>query len=150
MRRAVARDALALPKDVALFWATQPAAGCAREPLTRPPREMPTFWNARVNARYNWAEYEERDAEAQTFWTANNARTQHEGTTSHHHPTHTPPVRLMDLRPLWMRPDAHVGSSTLHANGTFDAGHPPDCLHQCVPGPLSHLVPRVLMSMLAN
>ena len=59
-------------------------------------------------------------------------------------------VRLMDLRPLWMRPDAHVRSSALHANGTFDAGHPPDCLHQCVPGPLSHLVPYVLMSMMAN
>lgn len=136
-----------------IWWMTQPAAGCASAPLDRSPSDLPdggsSYWasQAAANQRYNWREFEARDlaAEAmfgdgvsdgagQTVPSSSRPHTAGGGLTAGRR------VRLMDMRPMWLRPDAHVGSA--------DRSHSPDCLHQCVPGPLSHLAPRVLLQML--
>ena len=45
---------------------------------------------------------------------------------------------MMDLRPLYLRTDAHVGTQT---GGS-------DCLHMCMPGPINTLVPQLLLHVM--
>lgn len=51
-------------------------------------------------------------------------------------------VRLLDLSPLYLRPDAHLGSA-----GRLSEKR--DCLHMCLPGPVN-LFSVLLQSMLEN
>lgn len=46
--------------------------------------------------------------------------------------------RVLDMSPLYLRPDAHVGSR-----------YKDDCMHYCTPGPLD-LLPQILQQMLFN
>lgn len=50
-----------------------------------------------------------------------------------------PPTRVLDVSPLYLRPDAHIGSNSTGKK---------DCLHLCIPGPLS-LVPVLLHLQIA-
>ena len=67
---------------------------------------------------FQWGEFRQRDAMARTYF----AR-------------HAPAVRVLDLEPLHYRVDAHIKPGA-------------DCLHMCIPGPLS-LVPQLLHLELA-
>lgn len=85
-----------------LIWRTSTGAGCSDEPLTSMPADTPGYW-AKHNA-YNYKAMEEADSAAFRFWSS------------------VPNVTVMDLRPLWMRPDAAVGKG--------------NCVHMCSPGVL--------------
>ena len=67
---------------------------------------------------FQWGEFRQRDAEARA-----------------HFARHAPAVRVLDLEPLHYRVDAHIKPGA-------------DCLHMCIPGPLS-LVPQLLNLELA-
>ena len=67
---------------------------------------------------FQWGEFRQRDAMARAYF----AR-------------HAPAVRVLDLEPLHYRVDAHIQPGA-------------DCLHMCIPGPLS-VVPQLLHLELA-
>lgn len=110
-----------------LVWRTSLGAGClvsgdALVPLPKPPRDTDGHW-AHIDATqnpYNYREMEEWDEVAIKFWR------EREG------------VQVLDLTPLWQRPDAMVGSGTVK---------PWNCVHTCMPGPL-RLGGRVLLNLL--
>ena len=59
-------------------------------------------------------------------------------------------VAVVDLEPLHYRVDAHISSPGTLGKNAFSAAHnQPDCLHLCVPGPLS-LFPRLLLHLLES
>ena len=137
---------------VKLIWKTQQPAGCASQPLESMPGAG--YWEsargdpgiaARVRCEslwgrchnnshgmlYNWPEFLERDAFAMKYVAgvagkgAGGAR----------------PMPVLDLRPLYRRADAHVGSQQ---RGSVD------CLHFCMPGPLNTLVPQLLLHLMRS
>jgi hypothetical protein len=55
--------------------------------------------------------------------------------------TKRPFYDVLDMEPLYQRPDAHPSSAGRIAN---------DCLHYCFPGPVSHLFSRLMMQKLFN
>ena len=52
---------------------------------------------------------------------------------------------LLDVSPLYMRVDAHIGSAG--SGGSNAYSKTADCLHSCFPGPLTSLVPRLLLTL---
>lgn len=125
------------------LWKTQQPGGCGVAPLTKPPSLA--FWSGSIkttharcpdpsachhNAHgtlFNWPDLPIFDDAAAAFWQSR--------------PAQEPLVRLLDLRGLHLRPDAHVGSAV-------NISH--DCLHMCVgPGPLDRLVPEAMIHALS-
>jgi hypothetical protein len=114
------------PRPLQLVWRTSLGAGCLAAgetlaPLERPPRDTPGHWD-RVRTTqnaYNYELMEYWDALAVAFWRDRG-------------------VPVLDLTPLWQRPDAMVGSGTKN---------PWNCVHVCSPGPL-RLAARQLLHLL--
>ena len=113
-----------------LVWRTSLGAGCLVEgdviaPLPAQPRDMPGWWE-HVNATqklYNFKLMYEWDSIAIEFW------------------KHVPGASILDLTPLWQRPDSMQGSGQ----------HEPwNCIHLCSPGPLRVSVSLSLLPMPAN
>ena len=119
-----------------LVWKTQHPAGCGKVPLTSLPSATPSYWTQQDKAgvggfggSHNWPSFEARDAQAKRAW----ERVGH--------------ARILDIGPLYYRVDAHVSSPGNLGLSTF---HKRDCLHSCVPGPLSTLVPQLLLHLLVD
>lgn len=119
-----------------LVWKTQHPAGCGEAPLAALPSATPGYWPQQDQAgaggfggSYNWPSFEARDAQAKRAW---------EGVGR---------ARVLDIEPLYYRVDAHVSSPGNLGLSTF---HKRDCLHSCIPGPLSTLVPQLLLHLLVD
>ena len=147
------RNQSRLLEGISLIWKTQQPAGCAAEPLSKMPDAH--FWaSTRANTAepsrrfcertegcynnsrgvlFNWPEFASRDEVATSVLT----RPSSSGSR---------PLRLLDLQPLFLRTDAHIGSQLVEG-GCRDPCVP-DCLHLCMPGPLHSLVPRLLLHLL--
>ena len=123
-----------------LIWRTSAPAGCGPAPLSAPPDEQ--FWAllATQTLMWNWREQAAQDEAARDFWSVRQSGRS--------------PTRLLDLSPLHLRPDAHVGSPRSGAPWPDPAvsqrEQKParDCLHMCHAGPLGRLAPVLLMSVL--
>ena len=109
--------------DLKAFWASHVAPLlCAH--VTQPggcgPRPLESLppHTPPAELPFQWGEFRQRDAEARA-----------------HFARHAPAVRVLDLEPLHYRVDAHIKPGA-------------DCLHMCIPGPLS-LVPQLLNLELA-
>jgi len=99
-----------------LVWATSLGGGCLvgsapQTPRTVMPRDEPGYWEALAATQkvYNYADMELWDTQASDFWAG------------------VPGAAVLDLTPLWLRPDAMVDSDKLM---------PHNCIHVCSPGPL--------------
>lgn len=103
-----------------LVWRTTTGAGCgsAEEPLRTSPARIPGWWEQ--HDEYNYRVMEEMDDQAVRWWN---------GVAN---------ATVLDLRSLWLRPDARVGN--LSGSGA-------DCLHQCQPGAL-HMFGVMLLNIL--
>ena len=129
-------------KHVRLIWKTQPPGGCGAAPLAALPDALPRYWSEySIGSHFNWHTFQARDALAREFWAARRD------------------AAILDAEPLHLRVDAHVSSP---GAGSHCEGLPapalkycrrrlkgPDCLHQCVPGPLL-LVHRLLLGLLES
>jgi hypothetical protein len=127
---AAVREDLASHADLAglhIAWRTSSGGGClvAGQPLvprTVWPRDEPGYWEALALRQpiWNYDQMERWDLIAAEFWRGH------------------PRVSLLDLTPLWLRPDAMVDSGREQVV---------DCVHSCVPGAL-RLAARQLMHLL--
>ena len=105
-----------------VVWRTSLGGGCTKsggalEPLLALPRDSPGFWKAHASTE-NFEKMEEWDLKALGFWQDD------------------PFVALLDLTPLWMRPDAKQGSGE---------AAPWNCHHTCVPGALRLAARQLLL-----
>jgi hypothetical protein len=107
-------------KPFKLVWKTNQPGGCASTPVPSldAMRTNPEYRDSLKN--YNYADFLPRDRFAKRFWQQQKD---------------LPEVHILDLEPLYLRPDAHVGGG--------------DCLHMCVPGPLS-IIPRLMLQLLPD
>lgn len=116
-------------RPLRLVWRTSLGAGClvsgdALVPLLKPPRDTDGHWahvDATQNA-YNYRLMETWDELAVKFWSERGG------------------AQILDLTPLWLRPDAMVGSGGVK---------PWNCVHVCMPGPL-RLAARQLLALLSS
>ena len=116
--RTVRSQFLELPRslELSLIWRTSLGGGCSRRgqpmwPRTVMPQDEAGYWaalDAEQNV-YNYKNMERWDALAIEDWRG------------------VPNTAVLDLTPLWLRPDAMVSSGS-------DA--PTNCVHVCSPGPL--------------
>lgn len=111
-----------------LIWRTSWGIGCLAagdtlQPLPRPPGDTAGWWeHLNLTQRlYNSQAMYEWDALMFDFW----AEAQ---------------VPVLDLTPLWQRPDAMAAAGNAAPN---------DCAHLCTPGPLRFAV-RVLQQLIAQ
>ena len=120
---------------VKLVWKTQPAAGCGYPSgPSKPPDEL--FWQNYLHGNperkiFNWPSFAAFD------------------TVARHHfgGSHRAQNRfLLDTTALNHRLDAHPGSNADIRVKEYRI----DCLHQCIPGPLDHLLPRLLLHMMLH
>ena len=114
-----------LPPHVRILWMTSIPGGCGPAPLTALPTYGVASWTTPRNATslpYNWGEFLEREPVVQRMLRDSSLAA----------------IEYMNLLPLHYRVDAHVSTD----------GHG-DCLHMCVPGPLS-LIPQVLLHTLRS
>jgi hypothetical protein len=111
--------------NVTLIWHTHMGGGCSRSPLVAMPHLVPGYWQSLVDDGMNLYNYLWMELEEETtvdFWTG------------------VPNVHVLDLRPLWMRPDAMVDSFSKQ---------PANCVHVCIPGP--HLLSvKLLLHLLLH
>lgn len=145
MLRHVASHRRRLANGSSFVWMTTLPGGCAPRALVSSPSGTHGFWEA-LGARnaklWNWPELESFAQLARNFW----AKTGRQ-------------ALVLDTSPLLTRVDAHVGSprgaeaiAWANASVIAAAARRPftprrDCVHWCVPGPLS-LVPRLLLNLL--
>ena len=121
-----------------LVWKTSQPAGCQLWPLDEPPSARRDYWQTYQGVQYNWQLFGAFDATARRHFS--NASL---GNTY-----------ILDLAPLHLRADAHLGSrpSADHAAGSTNADEfelwKTECLHMCTPGPID-LVPQLLQHLLA-
>ena len=54
---------------------------------------------------------------------------------------------IIDMHPLWLRPDAHVGSPSPSTH--YDPNHFNDCLHYSIPGPIN-VFGDILLNMMVT
>jgi hypothetical protein len=133
--REVIAGASALPPHVTVMWQTSTPGGCGPTSSSRLPPlnhardsitcNSSTTRNARcmvhgVSYSYNWGDFLPRDRFAKHVLLGQR-------------------LKVLDLEPLHYRVDGHVNK---------DVGYQ-DCLHMCIPGPLS-FVPRLLMHRLLH
>ena len=114
-----------------LVWKTNQPGGCAPEPVKSLNAMHTDPMYSKTLRMYNWAQFLHRDRYAKKFWSEQKG---------------IPKVHILDLQPLYLRPDAHTNSRTLPQ---CPSCHGWDCLHFCVPGPLS-LVPRLLSLLMPD
>lgn len=108
-----------------LVWRTSLGAGCADDPLPAMPADTAAFYDETVRPRgdpYAYHEMEAWDDLALAFWRDVRG------------------ADVLDLRPLWRRPDARVTGGRGNGGG--------DCVHVCLPGPLL-LAARMLFELVS-
>lgn len=98
-----------------LVWMTTPGASCSAgaSPLDRPPSEIEGYWESQNSSRplFNHQLLEQWDGRARAFW------------------RNVTGASVLDVSPLWKRPDAKVGLFYHQGRWQFD------CVHFCMPGP---------------
>lgn len=117
-------------RPLTLVWATSLGGGCVAAgssfppdvPLAHQPRDIPEWFVGTTADAWNYEAMYKWDAYAANFW-RNVTR-----------------AAVLDLTPLWMRPDAMVDSGK-HKPG--------NCVHLCLPGPL-RIAARLMQHMLHN
>jgi hypothetical protein len=117
-----------------LIWRTNFPGGCAEQPLPRPlegEEEVLAHWRDYSSRRqiYNYDRFSAWDERAADLFAGSEARAARRF--------------LLDLSPLRLRPDAHVGSLP-------GSPFPDDCLHLCLPGALHPLFAQLLQRLLIN
>ena len=110
-----------------LLWRSQFPGGCGLKPLTEFPDD--SFWAQYLSSGreiFSYADHRVWDTLALPLFSnlsANRA--------------------FIDISPLYLRPDSHVGSMP-------GAAFPRDCLHLCLPGPLHPFFAQILLHVLES
>ena len=137
-------------RHVPLVWMLNSGAGCGLQPLSRYPDAA--FWSRHPPPLWTWMDFMRRDEIATRVWRRH------------------PGVALLDLKPTYLRVDAHPGSwlagqrynqsanqplakvSTANLTSGRGASYTDayDCLHSCEPGPAPDLAVQLLLHKLVH
>ena len=106
-------------RQLRLIWSTHTGANCGDAPLDRLPSQLEGYWEAQRSTRstYQHSEFEGWDGLARAAWAG------------------VPNAFVLDLQPLWLRPDSKVGDG--------------DCIHSCLPGVML-IAARLLQQLLRS
>ena len=115
--------------QISLVWRSQFPGGCEREPLAAPRSED--------EEAAHWAAYLQSGREVFTY----NEHRAWDALARPHFSNASAGRFFLDLAPLYLRPDAHVGSAP-------GSPFPKDCLHLCLPGPLYPLIGQLMAAVL--